>query len=152
MAVQIALAEHIAANSMPEPNSGCHLWLLSVNEDGYGKTSARRFGEQLAHRAAWLAHFGPAAGRLVCHKCDVRSCVNPDHLFLGTHQDNCDDKWRKNRANMPRGSRHGMSKITEEAAAAIRIDARSYRQIAKAFGISKSNVAFIKAGATWGHV
>ena len=75
---------------IPEPNTGCWLWLGFISPDGYGT--------RLAHRRAWELARGPIPdGMLVCHRCDVRHCVNPDHLFLGTHLDNMRDMIRKGR-------------------------------------------------------
>lgn len=83
--------------SIPEPNSGCLLWLGSIMGIGYGKVSWR--GKQHpAHRMAWIDARGePPAGLLVLHKCDVPSCINLDHLFLGTPEENMRDMVRKGR-------------------------------------------------------
>ena len=93
----IALQNRIEANSIPEPNSGCWLWLLSCDHSGYGNISilGRKFS---AHRVSWAA-FNNAipAGACVLHRCDVPCCVNPDHLWLGTHSDNMRDCVAKGR-------------------------------------------------------
>lgn len=90
---------------MPEPNTGCFLWLGEVDKDGYGKLHVARTGTRVAHRIAWQrAHGKIPCGALVCHRCDTPSCVNPNHLFLGSQRDNIRDAVRKGR--MSSGDRH----------------------------------------------
>jgi hypothetical protein len=81
----------------PANGSACWVWTAARCSDGYGNFY---FGGRVvpAHRAALALFRGVDAGdRLVCHRCDNPRCVNPDHLFVGTHQDNADDKMRKGR-------------------------------------------------------
>lgn len=83
---------------MPEPNSGCWLWLGSTDKLGYGKVSVQ--GHFLAHRLAYAETHGDIPeGLLVLHKCDVPSCVNPDHLYIGDDQDNMNDMAARGRGN-----------------------------------------------------
>ena len=96
--VPLVITERMAARVLseyePDPNSGCWLW--------YGATSARGYGVMgsthhtvTAHRVAYAVHNGPFDPALfVRHKCDTPVCINPDHLCVGTHQDNMDDKAR----------------------------------------------------------
>lgn len=144
-------ASRLERYSMPEPNSGCHLWLGKVSRrTGYGHTSYRK-RELLAHRAAYEAAHGPIPdGSQVLHKCDVRSCVNPDHLFLGTHSDNMADRNAKKRHS--HGERHGCAKLSESDALAILFATGRLRDIANQYGIHESTVAYIKAGKLWRHV
>ena len=82
---------------IPVTETGCWLWISCCNGDGYALISAN--GKSMrAHRLSWEMHRGPIPrGLFVLHKCDTPECVNPDHLFLGTNQDNMDDAKRKGR-------------------------------------------------------
>ena len=89
---QWSLQRRLAERSVLDPKTGCLLWTASRNRSGYGHLFWKGV-PQLAHRAAWVARHGPIPkGLYVCHKCDVRPCINPDHLFLGTQKDNMIDK------------------------------------------------------------
>jgi hypothetical protein len=148
----IGLAGKLAFHSMPEPNSGCTLWLASTDTRGYGRLEWN--GKQRpAHRLAWEVVHGPVPDGLhVCHKCDVPSCVNPDHLFLGTNAENMADMKRKGRGRAPRGAENPSAKLTEEAVRAIRIDSRPATHIAKDYGVSNVLVGHIKKRKAWKHV
>lgn len=122
---------------MPEPNSGCWLWLGAASgRHGYGHT--RHLGEQIsAHRAAWLIYQGEIApGMFVCHKCDNPHCCNPEHLFLGSHADNMRDAIRKGRING----------LTPEQAAEVRSRKETQAVYASRFGVTQSAISRITNG------
>ena len=81
------LKKRIMDHSVPEPNTGCWLWTMSTDRDGYGST---KLGQKSwrANRLSYFLFKGEMGDRLVCHKCDTPQCVNPDHLYLGTNRDN----------------------------------------------------------------
>lgn len=125
------------------PTTGCWLWLESCTTNGYGRLSSggRRVS---AHRYSWIYYKGEIpTGLWVLHHCDVRSCVNPNHLFLGTRSDNTIDCAYKSRLNT--------SKLTLDKVFKIRNDERSQRKIAKDYGVSQAQISNIKRRAQWVH-
>lgn len=107
----LSLKERFHANYIPEPMSGCWLWVGGTNGKGYGQLWIDGEPSIMAHRLSWELHNGPIPkGMLVCHKCDTPPCVNPDHLFIGTDKDNIQDCIKKGRyvyniKNLKRGRR-----------------------------------------------
>ncbi len=109
-----ALARRIEDNSIPEPNSGCWIWLGAVSDGGTKHERAKAHFDGAARsaaRAAYAAYRGDIpAGHCVLHTCDTPLCVNPDHLWTGTHLDNVRDMDRKGRRvvrNVSRGNGRG---------------------------------------------
>lgn len=142
--------KNIEERSMPEPNSGCWLWLNRLNDCGYGLFSLNKHHKVHAHRASWIAHRGTIpVGLSVLHKCDVRCCVNPDHLFLGTHVDNMRDMVKKGRAARQQGEESPCSILTEGQIIAILGDVRPVKLIAVQYGIATWTIYDIRRGRTW---
>ncbi len=166
------LAQRIERMSIPEPNSGCWLWLGATIKGEYAERGYMGIGGKncLASRAAYMAHKGPISdGLLVCHRCDNPLCVNPDHLWLGTHADNMADMKAKRRhfaATDPercsaagrksglantwaKGIRNPKAKLTPEQVATIRADKRKTRFLAADYGVTRSTIQRIRNGSLW---
>lgn len=151
-----------------DKTDGCWPWKGSVSRWGYG--TARFNGvHQNAHRIAWqLTRGAVPPGRLVCHSCDNRLCVNPDHLWIGTQRDNMRDAWQKGRrdetgkgdghwrSRMPekvaRGTTCYNAKVTEDDVRAIRASSESATHLARRYGISKQAIGLIRKRKNWAHV
>lgn len=102
--------------------SGCWIWVACSDKDGYGKFQHEGKSIQ-AHRASYLIYKGEIPkGKLVCHSCDITSCVNPEHLFLGSHKDNIVDSVLKGRhSSLNQNGENGPNaKLTKEQADEIR--------------------------------
>ena len=126
----------------------CHIWQGSVVRS-YGQRAHTVPGEVRAHRVAWVLAHGPIPqGLYVLHRCDVRLCVNVDHLFLGTAADNAHDAMRKDRHCS--GERHGNAKLTWEKVRAIR-EAKdtSPTELAERFDISRDVIYRVRNGKAW---
>jgi hypothetical protein len=139
---------------------GCWIWTGPQFKSGYGWFHASG-NSRGVHRIAWFLANGPipildgSHGGCVCHTCDVKTCVNPRHLFIGTHTDNMQDKIRKGRANAPVGERNSGARLSEAAITEIRRLADSgerHYSIASRFGISRSQVSHVAKRQSWAHV
>jgi len=154
-----------------EKTDKCWLWRGYVNQRGYGEFHLRGRA-RLTNRAAYELSTGhiPPDGMDVCHRCDVRACVNPEHLFLGTRADNVHDMMQKRRGryprgdgnamrlhpeSVPRGERSGKSKLTNEQVRSIRLQHAAGATIlglAKTFGVVRTTIREIVRGRSWRHL
>lgn len=133
--------------------SGCrspkNYGLMSVGSKTDGSRHTR-----FAHRISYELHYGPIpAGMSVCHKCDNPPCVNPAHLFLGSHQVNMHDMTQKGRAT--KGNKNPQARLTADQVRAIRAQAEdgdTHAEIAARFSINRSTVSMIVNRKRWGHI
>jgi len=138
------------------PN-GCWEWTGCAHGRGYGYFWLDGV-MKLSHRVSWMFEHGPIPageghhGTCVLHRCDNTSCVNPDHLWLGTNADNNRDKAEKGRASRLPGESHGRAKLTEADVHAIRADSRYQRVIAAEYGVSLGQISKIKNRKLWTHI
>jgi hypothetical protein len=137
----------------------CWLWTGGHTGHGYGVIGlgTAEKGTELAHRVSWeMANGKPVPDSLeVLHSCDNPPCVRPDHLFLGTQQDNIRDRDAKGRGRHPnpaRGEHNGNSKLTAERVSEIRTklkDGRSSLSIGREYGVHHSTILGIRNGVSW---
>ncbi len=135
----------------PVPWTGCWLWTAASDQSGYGMFGTGGSGNaKRAHRLAYEHFVGPIPpGMLACHVCDTPSCVNPDHIFIGTPADNSADRDRKGRVAV--GARNGKSKVSADDVRFIRESSLSERKIAKVVGFHRGTINAIRNGRTWSH-
>ena len=132
------------------PTTGCWEYQGYIHHDGYGAVQRNGVRAQ-AHRMAWMQLRGPIPDNmLLCHKCDNRKCVNPDHMFIGTNADNQKDKAEKSRAC--RGESRPLAKLTEKIVREMRASTEPTHILAKRYNIDKSTVKRARNGRTWKHV
>lgn len=135
-------------------SDGCWIWQGARHGNGYGafRIERRQYG---AHQASWILFKGPIPrGQIVCHSCDTPLCVNPDHLFIGTHLDNVRDMFEKGRENKAKGSACA-SILTEELVLELREIHRktgqTFASIGRKYGLNPATVRAAIRGVNWKH-
>jgi hypothetical protein len=124
--------------------TNCWIWNGSFKSDGYGQQWVD--GKWIkAHRLSWFLKYGVWSEQCICHKCDNPSCVNPDHLFEGTHQDNMTDMVNKGRSS--NGFKNGQSFLTNSEIHSMKVDYKSgsfsQKDLASKYQCSRSHVCNI---------
>lgn len=143
---------YVLDNVATVPESGCWLWDKSWMPTGYGQFQFKN-KHYYAHRYSYQTFKGNIdEGLCVLHKCDTRSCVNPDHLFLGTKKDNIVDAKNKGRLNPSRGSRNYLAKLDEDKVTTIRASCKSNKDLAEEYGVDSSVISEVKNRKIWRHV
>lgn len=146
-------------NAKVHRTDSCWEWTGSRRHDGYGQFRYKGTVGK-AHRFAWFFFYGEWPDLYVCHRCDNPSCVNPDHLFLGTHQDNVADMVAKDRQRNGAsygkcaGENHPAAKLTQEQIDMIRsghFGDMLQREIADLLGVSQTQISKVQLGVRWTH-
>ncbi len=151
--IGITAIDRFEMQYIPVTESGCWLWTGSPEKDGYGRMRVNGKRPK-AHRYSYETFVGEIPkGMSVLHKCDVSCCVNPNHLFVGTHEDNMKDQ--KNKGRTLYGEKGTNVKLKEadvyNILSAIK-NGEPQLKIANRFGISQASVSLIKTGKNWPHI
>jgi len=157
--MRASLEDRLLSHFEIDLTTGCWNWSASKRYNGYGQiTSAKK--NLYPHRVSFEVHIGKIPlGLHVCHSCDNRACINPDHLFLGTPADNNADRnakgrqakgkdISKNRRSMA-AEGNGRAKLTESDVLAIRAQSIGCTTLARKYGISQSQILRIRKGDSW---
>lgn len=144
--------ERFEAKYMPEPTSGCWIWIGAMDRFGYGRfliNNENRF----AHRTSYSLFKNEIPyGVLICHTCDNRWCVNPDHLYMGTHTENNLDSYRRKR-RCHKGEHSPKAILTEKQVLEIRAsNVRPHRVLADMYGVGFKTIRSIRYRESWKHI
>lgn len=139
--------------SRTERVGDCLIWKGAKTWNGYGRLSINNEAK-LAHRVAWeLSNQQEIPdGMVICHSCDTRDCINPEHLFLGTYKDNMEDMVSKGRKASKKGERNGRSKLTENDVSDIRLllcFGMRQSDVAKEYHVTRATICDIKHNRLW---
>ena len=154
-------SERFWSKYIPEPNSGCWLWMGTLSNNGYGvdcfgsmKDGTRRYST--TNRLACELSHGPAPSKehQALHKCDVKLCINPSHLYWGTRKDNGRDaKERGKTGGISRpGSANPRARLTESQAIEVLKSKEPAKVFVEKYGITRTQVSYIRNGKSWGYL
>lgn len=164
------LKDRLMAFVSVDEATGCWNWTGAINGAGYGTVGVgtAEEGKDFAHRVSWRLFRGQIPdGNFVCHHCDNKLCINPDHLFTGTHQDNLNDavskgrmcsgqRWHESKRDMAVGESHGRHVLTETQVREIfrryHEGERGYKKLANEFCVSRGTIFNIVKRRNWKHV
>lgn len=134
----------------------CLIWSRSTTRDGYG-TIRYKGKTQMTHRLMYELVNGPIpANKVVRHTCDTPPCCNPEHLVLGSVQDNVADRDARGRTDKPKGEKNTSAKLTDKTVLEIRQKYASgkytQKQLAQEYGVAKSRISDVINRKTWKHI
>lgn len=144
---RLTLAERVNSHVTIDTDTGCWVWTASRRSDGYGQI---RIGGKnaAAHRISYeIAKGEIPPGAFLCHTCDNRGCVNPDHLFLGDHKLNAQDAQAKGRLRAAETS--PQAKLTNQQALEIRESKERGVDLARRYNVSSATISQIRRGHIW---
>jgi len=142
-------------NNIKKNENGCWEWTGGLSARGYASMHYEGKRTPL-HRLSYILFRGPIPNdKLACHTCDNKKCINPDHIYIGTHKTNFRDAKERNRLRTRRGSAHPSSKLNEDKVRFIRFHYQNgfdIREMSSFFGVTKSILYQTAKGQRWKHV
>lgn len=148
----ISLRERFEQKFVKGHPDECWEWTAAISSNGYGVIGLgrRTDGTTHAHRVSYELYIGQIKDGLdVCHICDNRSCVNPNHLYTGTRKDNMQDCVKRGRTNKPSGERHPRAKLTVQDVIEIRASTKSRKELAAQYGVGLSTIRKVLLRDSW---
>ena len=153
MKLRLTLAQRFWSKVQKSDDNGCWLWTAAKTRHGYGVTSTHLQKSAKAHRVSLeLSGIQVPSEKLVLHRCDTPSCVNPAHLFIGTVQDNVRDRQAKGRGRAAYGAAAGRAKLSDACVNAIRCSPLSNIELAAIFEVNASSISRARNTKTWRHI
>lgn len=145
---------------IPEPNSGCWIWMRGLTGTGYGSfrcgslSDGTRRTVTASRYICDVVHGAIPDGMQALHKCDNKMCVNPDHIYIGTRSQNAIDAFDRGKKIPHRllGTNHPRAKLSDEDVRTIRRSSEKSTALASKFGLSKTQIGSIKKRKSWAHV
>lgn len=150
----MSVQDRIEKYTLPEPNSGCWLWVGACGSSGYPQLTViddetgRRKSVRL-HRYVCEQVNGKADDLYALHKCDVKVCLNPNHIYFGTQKENVSDAYARNRVKSKAGEGSKLNKLTWADVEAIRSSFDSNVSLSTKYGVTPSRISEIRSMKAW---
>lgn len=146
-----ALRDYLSARVSIDAATGCWNWTRYKDWNGYGRGCVNNTLFK-ANRAAWIAFCGPLHSEHVLHRCHNRACINPEHLYLGSHAQNMQDMADAGRVYRKTGTKNHNAKLDDNLVREIRASSQSGRSLSEKYGVSATSINLARSGKTWSHV